>query len=154
MDEVMDGLNSLEEGDGFVDGLEDGLVSMDLTNVKEPEPVAAGAYNLVCTSAELTIFKKSQRKGAILIFEIVGEANASDVFHNLPFPRETDDKRARDFMNLQIQRALIGCGVDYGSSGWNVKDFLNNEAMAQLDVEERDDGSKVNVIKKFLGSSI
>jgi hypothetical protein len=96
----------------------------NLSDIPDKKPVEAGEYDLHILKAKETKSKRTGRYGCQLIIEIVGEDNASAIFHTLWYGNYKDYQ---------------GDDTDKSNTMWRmVKDFLRSLG---LDPEEETDES-------------
>jgi hypothetical protein len=96
----------------------------NLSDIPDKKPVEAGEYDLRISKAKETKSKRTGRYGCQLIIDIVGEDNASAIFHTLWYGNYKDYQ---------------GDDTDKSNTMWRmVKDFLRSLG---LDPEEETDES-------------
>lgn len=103
----------------------------DLSNIPDVGPVPEGEYQLKIRKAKDHVSDNTGRHGLMLICQILGETNASSVFHTLWYPFETEDDDKQTVMWRMVKEFIEAIGLDASASP-EAKDFEGIEFSAKL----------------------
>ena len=113
-------------------------------DVKEPEAVPAGPYDLQVIKAEI----KPTKKGGMMLatqIAISEHPNAPNIFDYLVLPTGTEHD---EIFIRSIRRAAGACGVSFDKNGsFKAEDFLGAEFRAKLTLEDSEEYGLQNRIQ-------
>jgi len=113
-------------------------------DIKEPEALPAGVYDLQVIKAEIKPTKKGGRMLATQI-AISEHPDAQNIFDYLVLPTGTEHD---ELFTLNIRRAAGACGVSFDKNGsFKAEDFLGAEFTAKLTLEESEEYGLQNRIQ-------
>ena len=118
----------------------------DMDDIQESQPVPEGEYNLVISEAKEKQNESGELKGIMVICEIQGMENASNVFHNISLPLPGDESDKINNKLKFIKRFVQHFKIPVKGNQLNVQDFLGKTARCMLTQEEYN-GSVSNKIK-------
>lgn len=135
------------------------LLQLNLTNVKEPQPVPEGQYLLRVLSAELGQSKSSGKDQVSIAFAINRStdgqpvSNAKTVYEYYGLPASDDNEEDVNFKLLKFKRLFAALGVD-GSGGVDTSALVGKSAWAHLVLKESDEGYEPsNRIRRWVGKN-
>lgn len=117
----------------------------DLSAVPEQAPVAEGEYDLRITSAK-EVTSSGGRKGVLFICDIVGEDNATTLFHRLWFPFDSEDDAKKQTMWRMIKEFVVALTGE--SKEMEVADFIGLEFSAILSYDDDPEFGARNELKR------
>lgn len=110
------------------------FLRMAMAGDYETDIVKEGAYDLICTAAELKDPKPGKERQMIqLTLRVTGvpnEEKIAPIYENLVLPLESDDPSSPAFlMSMQrIKRAVAAFKVPATEDGFDYEDFVNRTA--------------------------
>lgn len=107
----------------------------DMDAVKESQPVAEGEYTLVISDVKEKNDTDGTPKGLLVILEIEGADDASNVLHNLSFPLPADDNEKKKNKLLFMKRFLTLFNIPF-AGGIDLMNFAGKRAKCFLTQEE------------------
>lgn len=113
------------------------FIEMSFDGVKEPKPVSAGRYDLVCSDVSEMKKDKNGHDYLVLTLEITDHDDAPSVRHSLFMPSGEDPKKDQ-YKKLDIMRTLYTLHVPY-ENGFNPEDLVGAAGFAQLTLSEPDE---------------
>ena len=114
-------------------------ISLNLDEIEESKPVGGGKYDLLITSADSTTTKAGDPMLKI-VMAIEDAPNAPSVTHFITLPNGGDKD---EFKGLMLKRFLVAFSIPHDSSGFDVDDFINSKAHAELSLSEPDANGNV-----------
>ena len=121
-------------------------LGQDINEVKDPETVPEGMYDL---AVEKVIEKKDDNgdlKGLSLILDIVGNIDAAPVFHYLSLPVADDEEDKATFKLRFLKKFLETFDVPFDKKGFDEATLMGASARCQLVLDEYN-GQVSNKIK-------
>lgn len=116
------------------------FIKLALDDVKEPEPVAEGTYDLRITKAMDTESKKGNPMTVITIrIEDAGIKNPSAIIHYMTYPDEDLPEEQRNYRLLDIKRFLSVFGIKYDPHGFDTDELVGATATKAMVVQESGD---------------
>jgi hypothetical protein len=119
------------------------FIQMDVGNVKEPKPVAAGRYGLTIAEAKYNEpkVKDGEKKGANIDVSIGidGHIDAPNIRHFIALPKPDDKPETVQFKKLMLKRFMAQFSIPYNEvEGFNTDDFSGATAQGELTLTEPD----------------
>lgn len=111
----------------------------DLDDVKEDQIVPEGEYTLVISDAKERTNDDGAIKGLLVICEIQGMQNASNVLHNISFPLPGDESDKINNKLKFIKRFIQLFKIPVKGNQINPQDFLGKSAKCMLKQESYND---------------
>ena len=123
-----------------------------LSDIPDQSPVEAGEYDLRITKVKETKSNNTGRYGCMLICEIDGEDNASNIFHTLWYGNynnfQNDDEEKNNMMWRMTKEFLTSVGLD-PENETDESDLVGIEFTADVGyndgMDTDDDGNPVRV---------
>jgi hypothetical protein len=134
------------------------LLQLNLTNVKEPQPVPEGQYLLRVLNAELGKSKSSGKDQMSVNFTIdrsaTGESvsNAKTVYEYYGLPNSDDNEEDTNFKLLKFKRLFSALGVS-ADNGVDTSALVGRSAWAHLTLKEDEGFEPSNRIKRWIGKN-
>lgn len=114
------------------------FLNINLGNVEEQKPVAAGKYLTQITSAKVAESgPNSKVPGSPILRVSIGipsEPTAPNISHFISFPTGEDDDSA-EFKLLMLKRFLHAYTIPYGSDGLDLEELAMQMVGAEAEVE-------------------
>lgn len=126
---------------------DDAFIDIDLGDAVELQAVDEGEYTLVCQDAELD--ESDAGKYVILRLEIPDVMESKRVTHVMMLPGPDDDPKQANNRKLALRDACEAFGIDWSGGGFNVSDFVNQEADGYLTVEEDEEYGRQNRVSRW-----
>ena len=114
-----------------------------LSDVKEPQIVPEGEYDLCIIQAKLN--KKEESTTIMTILEIEGKENAANVFHYIALPGENDEEDKRKTKLLFARRFFHQFGIEM-DSGIELEQFVGSRSRCRL-IQDEYEGNLKNVLQ-------
>lgn len=125
-----------------------GFIAVQLDNVREPEVVPEGEYDLRIVKKEDTKSKKGNPMTVCYIrIEDASTPNPAIVTHYLTPPTSDTPPDQVQMRSLDIKRFVTLFGIGYDERGFDTDDLVGAVARGTLVQEEGDDGVIRNRIK-------
>lgn len=124
------------------------LSQFDLDNVPELAAVPAGEYEVCIIEAGDYVGKESGKQSIRVVFEIMNESNAQNVYHYISLPNSDDDEKVA---NSKLRRAKQFLKAFDLSSEDDYAEWTGRISWALLDVEDDRNGEARNRITSFIG---
>ncbi len=103
------------------------MIRFNFEDAKESLPVKNGRYNLTVTAAEVKQSgEKSKNPGRDYLKITLGnedDPSAPLIYHSVPLPHETDEKKSADFKTVLLKRFLYAFKVNLPSGEYNADDL-------------------------------
>ena len=126
------------------------FIELPLEGTMEEQSVPEGIYSLRIEDVKEKTNEESGRFSLMAIIRIDNppedNPNPAGVFHFLATPNGDDDKKASDFMMLQIKRFLVVFGIPFEGNGFSTEDMPGATAEVLL-MEEEYEGQIKNVLR-------
>jgi len=127
-------------------------LNLDVANVEEPKPVAAGEYKLEIIHTEIKESKKSGKPYLSVGFAIADNEDAETIFHVLMLPHAEEDPKNKKMFQRNLKR--FAQAFDAPLEGeFDIESLKGNTGFAILAVEEDEEYGERNVIKRFVQSA-
>ena len=117
----------------------------NLSDVKEPQPVEPGEYDLFIKTVKEVVVSTG-RTMLFIDHEIIGEDNAAILSHSISVPMASDPKSNSDKMWLIMKRYVRGIGFDPDQEN-DPADFEGTTFLAKVGKKFSEyDGCDINTI--------
>lgn len=107
----------------------------DINEVKEPETVPEGMYNLAIEKAMEKNNDQGVLTGINVILDVQDHLEAAAVFHHVSIPQEDDEETTADFKYRFMKKFLDTFGIPYSKKGFDLADFIGAGAKVKLTLE-------------------
>ncbi len=130
------------------------LWEMDMEMGEESSPVPEGTYDLQCIA-----FESGQTKSGRNCFNaqyiIVGDlpdgvVNPRPIYEMFSLPQVSDPEKTKNFLMLNLKRALKAMDVPWESTGFNPVDCVNQECSVLVKQDEYTNEEGVTTIKNVI----
>lgn len=125
------------------------LSQFDLDNVPELTAVPAGEYEVCIIEASDYVGKESGKQSIRVVFEILNEPNAQNVYHYIGLPNSDDDEKVA---NSKLRRAKQFLQAFDLSSDDDYAEWVGRMSWALLGIEDDRNGEARNRIVNFISS--
>lgn len=116
------------------------FVKLALDDVKEPEPVPEGVYDLRIVKTQDTESKKGNPMTVITIrIEDAGIKNPSPIVHYMTYPDADLPEEQKNFRLLDIKRFLSVFGIPFDPHGFDTDGLQGATANKAMVVQEEGD---------------
>lgn len=127
------------------------MIPVNFDDVKEPQPVPSGRYNLQITAAEVAQSgAQSKRPGSPQFKVTIGlpeDLNAPNITQFISLPHEEDEKKSADYKALLLKRFLVLFNVPFDNSGVDPEkmamEMVGCTATAEVKLDDPDDKGNV-----------
>ena len=117
-------------------------VAINLDDIQESKPVAAGRYGLTIASAEEAVSQKGLPQIKVSI-GIDGHDDAPNVTHYVSLPSAQDEPDKAKAKGLFLKRFLVAFNIPHSANGFDVNSFPGATADLELSLSEPDDSGNV-----------
>ena len=111
-------------------------LGQDINEIKEPETVPEGMYDLVI---EKVMEKKNEQgdlTGLNVILDVSGYVDAAPVFHHVSLPHEDDDEDKTAFKLRFLKKFLDAFIIPFTKKGFDMVDFAGATGKVKLILDE------------------
>ena len=120
----------------------------NLSEIPDLAPVADGEYDLRVITVKEKPSKNTGRNSIMMVCEIVGEDNASNLIHSIWLPMPSDDESKQAVMLRMIKDFVVALGLS-SDGELELEDFEALEFSAYLELEQDETYGDRNIIKKI-----
>ena len=107
----------------------------DLDDVKEPETVPEGQYDLTIEAADAKE-ENGSLKGVSIRLGIEGHPDAATVFHYLSMPMEGDDEDKVNFKLRFVKKFFAAFNIETENGGFELADLPGQSGKCKLILDE------------------
>jgi len=125
----------------------DSFIDMDVGDAVELKAQPEGTYHLTCNDAEVR--EGNNGPYILLRLEIPDQLDSKGITHVMMLPQNSDEPKQQNRRKLSVKKCCEAFGVDY-QGGFDVKDFVNQEAEAYLRVEESEEYGRQNRVSYWI----
>ena len=125
----------------------DSFIDIEVGDAVELEAVPEGSYNVLCRDAEV----REGNKGPYILLrlEIPDEMSSKGITDVMMLPQPSNDPKQQNNRKLRLRKACEAFGVSY-EGGFDVQDFINQEAEAALGIEESEQYGRQNRVRRYV----
>lgn len=108
----------------------------DINEVKDPETVPEGMYDLAVTKVMEKKNDHGDLTGLNIIIDVVGYVEAQDVFHHLSLPVDGDDEEKVNFKLRFLKKFLEAFDIPFDKKGFDMASLMGAQGKCKLGLNE------------------